>query len=112
MPLTRTWLPGCGECRRCGQPWGCLVARRDCFVLWAGFCQLGPHRPTLTAPAPTAAPPHPTPCSKANPQAFGNVLRRMLEAAGRGMWNADAATLEKLQRMYAELDDELEGIQR
>ncbi|KAL4429335.1 hypothetical protein ABPG77_005109, partial [Micractinium sp. CCAP 211/92] len=49
---------------------------------------------------------------KANPQAFGNVLRRMLEAAGRGMWNADAATLEKLQRMYAELDDELEGIQR
>lgn len=67
--------------------------------------------PTLTARAPTAAP-HPTPCSKANPQAFGNVLRRMLEAAGRGMWNADAATLEQLQRMYAELDDELEGIQR
>ncbi|KAL4458671.1 hypothetical protein ABPG75_013536 [Micractinium tetrahymenae] len=49
---------------------------------------------------------------KANPQAFGNVLRRMLEAAGRGMWNADPSTLEKLQRMYAELDDELEGIQR
>lgn len=49
---------------------------------------------------------------KANPQAFGNVLRRMLEAAGRGMWNADPSTLEKLQQMYAEMDDELEGIQR
>lgn len=36
----------------------------------------------------------------------------MLEAAGRGMWNADPSTLEKLQQMYAELDDELEGIQR
>lgn len=36
----------------------------------------------------------------------------MLEAAGRGMWNADQATLEQLQQMYAELDDELEGIKR
>lgn len=52
------------------------------------------------------------PSRKANPQAFGNVLRRMLEAAGRGMWNADPQTLEQLQQMYAELDDELEGIKR
>ena len=59
------------------------------------------------------APPRPAPCcSKANPQAFSNVLRRMLEAAGRGMWDADAQTLEQLQSMFAELDDELEGIKR
>jgi magnesium chelatase subunit H len=36
----------------------------------------------------------------------------MLEAAGRGMWNADAQTLERLQALYAELDDELEGVRR
>ncbi|EFN54112.1 hypothetical protein CHLNCDRAFT_25038 [Chlorella variabilis] len=48
----------------------------------------------------------------ANPQAFGNVLRRMLEAAGRGMWNADAQTLRQLQQMYADMDDELEGVKR
>ena len=56
--------------------------------------------------------PSPCPCSKANPQAFGNVLRRMLEAAGRGMWNADAQTLRQLQQMYADMDDELEGVKR
>lgn len=45
-------------------------------------------------------------------QAFSNVLRRMLEAAGRGMWKADADTLQQLQQMYADLDSELEGITR
>jgi len=43
-------------------------------------------------------------------QAFSNTLKRMLEAAGRGLWQADAATLERLQGMYAELGDELEGV--
>ncbi|PSC71131.1 protoporphyrin IX magnesium chelatase [Micractinium conductrix] len=47
---------------------------------------------------------------KSNPEAFRNVLKRMLEAAGRGMWNADASTLGKLQQMYAEMDDQLEGV--
>ena len=74
-----------------------------CLLAW---------RPTFLSPRLT--PPHCQPllCSKANPQAFGNVLRRMLEAAGRGMWNADAQTLEQLQQLYAEMDDELEGIKR
>ena len=40
------------------------------------------------------------------------MLRRMLEAAGRGMWNADAQTLRQLQQMYADMDDELEGVKR
>ena len=44
------------------------------------------------------------------PQAFSNTLKRMLEAAGRGLWQADAATLDKLQSMYAEIGDELEGV--
>ncbi|KAK3245427.1 Magnesium chelatase [Cymbomonas tetramitiformis] len=49
---------------------------------------------------------------KANPQAFQNVLKRMLEAAGRGMWNADEATLEKLKQEYMEMDDVLEGVRK
>ena len=47
---------------------------------------------------------------RANPQAFRNVLRRMLEAAGRGMWNADDDVLERLRTLYAETEDELEGV--
>jgi len=38
------------------------------------------------------------------------VLRRMLEAAGRGMWGADEATLAQLRQLYAETEDELEGV--
>jgi len=45
-----------------------------------------------------------------NPQAFQNVVRRFLEASGRGMWDADESTLEKLRALYGELDDELEGV--
>jgi magnesium chelatase subunit H len=47
---------------------------------------------------------------KANPQAFRNVMKRMLEAAGRGMWNADDELIQKLQGLYGELDDQLEGV--
>jgi magnesium chelatase subunit H len=47
---------------------------------------------------------------KANPQAFRNVMKRMLEAAGRGMWNADDQLIQKLQGLYGELDDQLEGV--
>lgn len=47
---------------------------------------------------------------KANPQAFANVVRRMLEGAGRGMWDAGEDKLEKLRELYGELDQELEGI--
>ena len=69
--------------------------------------------PSHVGPTTPCAPANTPPLSrKANPQAFGNVLRRMLEAAGRGMWNADPQTLDQLQQMYAELDDELEGITR
>mmetsp|Transcript_6282 Transcript_6282/g.23158 ORF Transcript_6282/g.23158 Transcript_6282/m.23158 type:complete len:86 (-) Transcript_6282:93-350(-) len=46
---------------------------------------------------------------KNNPQAFSNVLRRFLEAAGRGMWDADAETIERLKEMYNDLDSQLEG---
>jgi magnesium chelatase subunit H len=49
---------------------------------------------------------------KSNPEAFKNVVRRLLEAAGRGMWDTDADTLNKLQEMYADADDLVEQVGR
>ena len=43
-----------------------------------------------------------------NPSAWRNVVRRMLEAANRGMWDATPERLEKLRELYARADDELE----
>ena len=43
-------------------------------------------------------------------QAFTNVLKRMLEAEGRGMWAPDKETLAKLKQMYQDMDSQLEGI--
>lgn len=47
---------------------------------------------------------------RANPEAFRNILRRMLEASGRGMWDADEGTINKLKELYSDMDDELEGV--
>ena len=47
---------------------------------------------------------------KSNPQAFRNVIKRMLEAAGRGMWDADEDTLSKLRELYSDIEDEMEGV--
>jgi len=47
---------------------------------------------------------------KSNPQAFRNVIKRMLEAAGRGMWDADEETLGKLRELYSDVEDEMEGV--
>jgi magnesium chelatase subunit H len=43
-----------------------------------------------------------------NPEAFRNVVGRMLEASGRGIWKADKKTLEQLQDMYTDMDEQLE----
>ncbi len=34
----------------------------------------------------------------------------MLEAAGRGMWNAKPEVISQLRELYADMDDELEGV--
>ncbi|MCT7983772.1 magnesium chelatase subunit H [Laspinema sp. A4] len=47
---------------------------------------------------------------KANPEAFRNIVGRMLEAHGRGFWNPDADKLEKLQALYALTEDDIEGV--
>ena len=47
---------------------------------------------------------------KANPEAFRNIIGRMLEAHGRGFWDADQDTIDKLRSLYEETEDQLEGI--
>jgi magnesium chelatase subunit H len=45
-----------------------------------------------------------------NPEAFRNTVGRMLEAAGRGMWAAPEQTLQRLQQVYSDLDEQLEKV--
>jgi len=46
----------------------------------------------------------------ANPEAFRNIVGRMLEAHGRGFWQADEEKLDKLRSLYGLTEEELEGI--
>ncbi|MGA1354839.1 MAG: cobaltochelatase subunit CobN, partial [Candidatus Limnocylindrus sp.] len=46
----------------------------------------------------------------ANPQAVRNAVGRLMEASGRGIWQADEATLQALQNLYADIEDRLEGV--
>ncbi|MEM9908495.1 MAG: cobaltochelatase subunit CobN, partial [Cyanobacteria bacterium P01_D01_bin.44] len=46
----------------------------------------------------------------ANPEAFRNIVGRMIEASGRGLWNADGEIIEKLQALYDLADQDLEGV--
>jgi magnesium chelatase subunit H len=47
---------------------------------------------------------------KANPEAFKNIVSRMLEAHGRGFWDASDEKLQKLRELYELTDEELEGV--
>ncbi len=48
--------------------------------------------------------------TKANPQAMRNIVGRLLEASGRGLWKADDDVIEQLKELYADLEDRLEGV--
>ncbi|MFV9504029.1 MAG: magnesium chelatase subunit H [Oscillochloridaceae bacterium umkhey_bin13] len=48
--------------------------------------------------------------AKLNPHAAAGVVRRLLEANGRGFWQTDEATLERLRELYEDLEDRLEGV--
>jgi magnesium chelatase subunit H len=45
-----------------------------------------------------------------NPYSFKGIVGRLLEANGRGYWEADANTIERLKELYAGLEDEIEGV--
>lgn len=48
---------------------------------------------------------------KINPEAFRNIVGRLLEANGRGFWDADEDKLEQLQDLYNLSDEEIEGVE-
>ena len=47
-----------------------------------------------------------------NPHSARTMIGRLLEAAGRGYWEADESVINKLRKSFAGLEDELEGIGR
>jgi len=47
---------------------------------------------------------------QANPEAFRNIVGRMLEAHGRGYWAAEDEVIDKLQALYDQADEVLEGV--
>ncbi|WP_275574917.1 cobaltochelatase subunit CobN [Neosynechococcus sphagnicola] len=47
---------------------------------------------------------------QANPEAFRNIVGRLLEAQGRGFWQADAEQLAHLRSLYDLADTQLEGV--
>jgi magnesium chelatase subunit H len=47
---------------------------------------------------------------EANPEAFRNIIGRMIEAHGRGFWQPSEDKLEKLNALYELTDDVLEGV--
>ncbi|MGB9753628.1 magnesium chelatase subunit H [Roseiflexus castenholzii] len=48
--------------------------------------------------------------ARLNPHAATAIAGRLLEAHSRGFWQADEATLDALQAIYADLEDRLEGV--
>ncbi|WP_404784779.1 magnesium chelatase subunit H [Altericista sp. CCNU0014] len=49
---------------------------------------------------------------KANPEAFRNIVGRILEANGRGFWQPDEEKLRELRSLYDVADEQLEGVHR
>jgi magnesium chelatase subunit H len=45
-----------------------------------------------------------------NPHSTHTMVGRLLEAAGRGFWQAEQSVLEKLQHAFGEIEDQLEGV--
>ena len=45
-----------------------------------------------------------------NPEAFRNILKRMMEAKGRGFWRPSDEVLARLQDLFIEVEDEIEGV--
>jgi magnesium chelatase subunit H len=45
-----------------------------------------------------------------NPHSVRSMVARLLEAAGRGLWEADEQTVDRLQTALGQIEDELEGV--
>jgi magnesium chelatase subunit H len=47
---------------------------------------------------------------QANPEAFRNLVGRMLEASARGIWETTPEKLERLRQLHDLTEAELEGV--
>jgi magnesium chelatase subunit H len=47
-----------------------------------------------------------------NPHSARTLVGRLLEAAGRGFWNAEQSVLDRMQSAFAGIEDELEGVRK
>jgi magnesium chelatase subunit H len=45
-----------------------------------------------------------------NPHSAHSLVQRLLEANGRGYWDADEGVLERLLEISRSLEDQLEGV--
>jgi magnesium chelatase subunit H len=48
--------------------------------------------------------------SRLNPHAARSLVARLLEAEGRGLWDAEAEVIEKLRDAFSGLEDRIEGV--
>ncbi len=48
--------------------------------------------------------------SRLNPHSARSLVARLLEAEGRGFWQAEAEMIERLREIFAGLEDQLEGV--
>jgi magnesium chelatase subunit H len=48
--------------------------------------------------------------SRLNPHSARSLVARLLEAEGRGLWDADAGVIEKLRDAFSDLEDRVEGV--
>jgi magnesium chelatase subunit H len=48
--------------------------------------------------------------AEANPHATAGIARRLLEAQGRGFWDASDEMIDQLREIYGNLEDQMEGI--
>ncbi|HZT57981.1 MAG TPA: cobaltochelatase subunit CobN [Pyrinomonadaceae bacterium] len=48
--------------------------------------------------------------SRLNPHSARSLVARLLEAEGRGFWDADAGVIEKLRDAFSDLEDRIEGV--
>lgn len=44
-----------------------------------------------------------------NPEAFRNIVKRMMEASGRGFWRPDKKVLDRIREVFDDIDDEMEA---
>ena len=48
--------------------------------------------------------------SKLNPHSARSLVARLLEAEGRGFWDAEDGVLERLREAFSGLEDRIEGV--